>query len=674
MDVRRLVLECAVSTALCGGPAGRAARAERRQAAALQKSLLLSAALLLFASSSPAAGLQPVFGPQAEAHIPAALDRLNMTVADAGFEKDIGKPEFALSRTRALLARPMELPKLADEVLAAASEPAEEPLWNLARGLLDLEPDAGAFSVPAGKTVVDSEAPWSELDPRLVQALNRFRLRVMQADGLRKTALEEVGDGDRRYAMAAHFAGVFNAEDYADTRAAMVGAGLAADDVARAVEEGKAIDPAPAASNFLAVVRRADLGLLLASARAFHGAVRDLRDEAAGVESWPSQPARFETPFGAVVVGTPESDGYACDALLVLDPGGDDRYGAGVGVANALRGVPFAAVVDLGGSDRYDAGGLLGAGAAVFGAAVVLDEAGNDMYRAAYAGQGSAFFGAAWMADAEGDDTYRAGGGAQGAATIGVGCLRDEVGNDVYDAGLMGQGFAGVLGVGLLVDAAGNDRYLAGGREHDYERNDERYVSLAQGFAIGMRPFAGGGVAALVDLGGNDTYEADVFGQGVSYWYGAGLLLDAGGDDTYSVYQYGQGAGIHLSSGLLADGGGKDFYTGYILVQGAAHDYGVGMMVEQGGDDTYTADHHAQGRAINNAMALLVDEGGDDGYFARQPDQCQGVGNDGDKREYGSMALLLDLAGKDRYSCGAQDGARMKRPDFGIVYDVKAGE
>ena len=674
MDVRHPVLECGGLTPLCTcGPSSRAAT-KRCPASALRRCLSLAAVMAFCSIPVFAAGLQPVLGTNAVVQLIAALDRLNMTVADAGFEKDIGKPEFALARTRALLARPLELPELGDEVLAALSPSAPEPVWTLVRGLLDLEPDAGAFSVPAGRDVVDSEAPWSALDPRLVQALNRFRLRVMQADGLHKTALEDVGDGGRRYAMAAHFAGVFNAEDYADTRAAMVGAGLAADDVARAVEEGKAVDPAPAASNFLAVVKDVDLGLLLAAARAFHGAVRDLRDDVAGVERWPSQPARFETPFGAVVVGTPESDGYACDALLVLDPGGDDRYGAGAGAANALRGVRFAAIVDLAGSDRYDTDDLLGAGAAVFGAAVVMDDAGNDTYRTAYAGQGSAFFGAAWMEDAAGDDTYRAGGSAQGAGTVGVGCLRDAAGNDVYDVGMMGQGFAGVLGVGLLVDAAGNDRYLAGGREHDYERNDDRYVSLAQGFAIGLRPFAGGGVAALVDLAGNDTYEADVFGQGVSYWYSAGLLLDAAGDDTYSVYQYGQGAGIHLSSGLLADGGGKDFYTGYILVQGAAHDYGVGMMVEQGGDDTYSADHHSQGRAINNALAVLADEGGNDAYFARQPDQCQGVGNDGDKREYGSIALLLDLAGADRYSCGAEDGARMKRPDFGIVYDVKAEE
>ena len=668
------VLECGGLTPLCTrGPSSRAAT-KRCPASALQKSLPLSVALILAAASVFAAGLQPILGTNAEAHLLAALGRLNMTPVDAGFEKNIGKPEIVLSCASNLLARPLELPRLADEVLSAVTPSDPEPAWKLARRLLDLGEDSAAFRVAPGKALGDSEAAWAALDPQLAQALTQFRLRVMQADGIRKAALEDVSEDDRRYVMAAYFAGLFNAEDYADVRATLVRAGLLSDDVTRAVEESLAVDPAPSSSNFLAVVRRTDLAALLAAGRAFHGAVLDLRDQVAGVEKWPTQPARFETPFGTVIVGTREADAYACDALLILDPGGDDRYGAGAGAANAMRGMPFAAIIDLTGNDRYDTEDLVGAGASVFGASVIVDAAGNDFYRAAYAGQGSAFFGTAWLVDGAGDDVYRAGGCAQGAASFGVGCLRDEGGNDLYDVGYVGQGYAGVLGIGWLVDVAGNDRYFAGGREHDYERNDDRYVSCAQGFAIGMRPYAGGGVAALVDLGGNDTYEADVFAQGVSYWYSVGLLLDVAGDDTYSVYQYGQGAGIHLSAGLLADGGGKDFYTGYILVQGAAHDYGVGMMFDQGGDDTYTADHHSQGRALNNAMALLVDEGGDDAYFARQSDKCQGVGNDGDKREYGSMALLLDLAGKDSYSCGAQDGARMRRPDFGIVYDVKAEE
>lgn len=104
-------------------------------------------------------------------------------------------------------------------------------------------------------------------------------------------------------------------------------------------------------------------------------------------------------------------------------------------------------------------------------------------------------------------------------------------------------------------------------------------------------------------------------------------------------------------------------------MQGNAHDYGVGLLFDREGNDGYVADQLAQGWGMNNSFGFLLDCAGHDAYLVRQPDQAQGMGNDGGVREYGSLGLLLDLAGRDRYSCGACDGARLRRPDFGMVYD-----
>jgi hypothetical protein len=93
------------------------------------------------------------------------------------------------------------------------------------------------------------------------------------------------------------------------------------------------------------------------------------------------------------------------------------------------------------------------------------------------------------------------------------------------------------------------------------------------------------------------------------------------------------------------------------------------MLFDHAGDDTYVADHHSQGRALNTALGVLVDSAGDDGYFARRNNLAQGIGNSGDTREYGSIALLLDLDGRDQYSCGAKNDERLLRPLYGIVYD-----
>jgi len=247
--------------------------------------------------------------------------------------------------------------------------------------------------------------------------------------------------------------------------------------------------------------------------------------------------------------------------------------------------------------------------------------------------------------------------------------LRDQAGDDRYEVGAYGQGFSGVRGWGLLFDRGGHDVYLAGNRIQDFERDEPRFFSFAQGFSIGMRPHAGGGVAALVDLAGNDTYLGDIYAQGVSYYYAAGFLLDGAGNDRYDLHQYGQGCGIHLSLGLLADADGQDTYTGAILAQGAAHDYAVGMLFDHAGHDQYTADHHAQGRALNNAFALLVDRAGDDRYFGRDRQGTQGIGNEGGFRDYGSLALLVDLAGDDTYSGGFSNRAVTLRPLYGVVYD-----
>ena len=607
------------------------------------------------AAAAQAENLYPILGTNEQAHLSAALRAMKMTEVDLGFEKDYGKPQFVLSRARKLLAEPLGLPLMGDEILAAASSNCPAEIWRETAELLETKRLAPVSS-PEDRGLGRGD---------LTNALSVFSAAADRAEKLLSKAFGGLTDAERRYVTAAFLAGTFNAEDKPGVRSDLLSVGITSQEVQRAIFESLEIDPEPSSTNFLAVLQKVDFAALLEAGRIFQQAVYSLQKSVEGITRWPSAPTRIQ----GVWVGSIGDDVYTHAERLILDPGGHDVYSGDAGSANGLLGRLLAAVIDLGGDDRYIGRSVMGPGAALFGVSVLLDEAGDDLYRAEYVGQASAFFGVGWLEDRAGDDVYRAHAHSQAAGYAGLGFLRDDVGNDLYDVGFSGQAYAGVMGVGWLIDEAGNDRYLAGGVEHDYERNDDRYVSMAQGMAIGMRPYAGGGVAALVDLHGNDSYVADVFGQGASYWYSVGMLLDVEGDDTYTMYQYGQGSGIHLSCGLLADGGGKDLYTGYILTQGNAHDYGVGMLFEQGGDDTYTADHHSQGRALNNALAILVDSAGDDGYFGRQSDQCQGVGNDGGEREYGSLAVLMDLSGKDVYSCGATNGCRMLRPDFGIIYD-----
>jgi hypothetical protein len=599
-------------------------------------------------------------------HLDTALAGMNMARADMGFTKDVADPVWCFPWATNVLNEPLLLPVMGDDLLEAVV--ATNGPWRYIGEVMGV-------ALPAPLAVSPERVTFRRYegieDVRLARSLSFFLEAVDAAAGLCRSAFSELSLPEQSYLAASLLGGALDVEDRPEVWEPLMASGVASQSLAQVVLEGRDLDPKPSATNYLALLDRVSFKSLLRAGWIFQQAVTTLEEECQQVETWPTQVCSFASSAGRVYVGTLGDDVFTNAALLIVDPAGDDRYSGRAGAANGLLFHSLAAILDLAGDDGYDGPGLPGPGSALFGVSVVRDVAGDDVSRAAFTGQGCGLYGvAAWQDDA-GDDQYRARLFAQGAGVGGVGMLIDRQGRDEYSAGLCAQGYAGVHGVGLLIDHQGADRYLAGNLEPDHERHPDRFLSLSQGFAIGMRPFAGGGLAALVDLEGNDTYVADIYGQGVSYWYSVGMLLDRAGNDSYSVYHYGQGSGIHLSAGLLADQAGDDFYNGYILTQGNAHDFGVGMLLDQLGNDTYRADHHSQGRALNTAMALLLDRAGDDAYFARQPDQCQGVGNNGDKREYGSLALLLDLGGSDRYSCGASDGARMQRPYYGLVYDVE---
>lgn len=610
---------------------------------------------LMFLPCMALAGPEP--GTNEIAHLRHALSAIGMSPVDMGFTKDLGKPRIALPCTRNVLSSPLKLPAMADDLYRAILE-GPDNLWPLFHSWMKTK-------IPEAEQPLDAAPGF----PVLNEPLQIFYAAAQESSLLLETAFGKLSRAEQEYLACSILAGTFNAEDYKTARDALSAAGFSSNLVAEVIKEGMQLDPKPSADRFLDALEKIEMGALLEAGRIFVEAAAQLRDAAQAAAYWPESVVIAETRLGKIAVGSKSDDVYDTPFLLILDPAGNDKYTEAL--AQGLKNHPLSAVVDLRGYDTYAGQGVIGPGAALWGVCIILDAGGNDSYSADYTGLGAGLFGAAWLEDCAGDDLYRAHALAEGAAFAGIGVLHDLAGNDLYQAGFSSQASAGVMAIGLLIDREGNDHYIAGGREHDWERNDERYISLSQGCAIGMRPYAGGGIAALVDLAGNDFYEADVYGQGVGYWYSIGMLLDASGHDRYSLHQYGQGAGIHLSAGLLWDGQGSDVYSGYILAQGAAHDYAVGMLFDESGNDTYTADHHSQGRALNTAMALLIDSAGSDGYFARQPDQCQGVGNPGDKREYGSLALLLDLQGADLYSCGAEDGARLERPDFGIVYDLK---
>ncbi len=347
---------------------------------------------------------------------------------------------------------------------------------------------------------------------------------------------------------------------------------------------------------------------------------------------------------------------------IVIDIGGDDRYEGAVAVSRGS----LAVVMDLAGNDSYRCSESPGLASTICGVSLLLDAEGNDEYVADDIALGAALGGVAMLVDHVGDDRYEGDTFVQGAGSMGVGVLVDSEGNDSYTACANAQAFGHIGGMGLLRDAEGNDVYLLRPRYLDVIRYEDHYVTLGQGFAIGVRPDLSGGIGLLVDEAGGDLYTSDIYGQGSAYWWSLGALVDRQGNDRYISYQYAQGAGIHLAAGLLLDGAGDDVYVSRGVSQGCGHDLGLGWLADDGGNDNYVCWDLSQAAGSANGTGVLTDLSGWDVYAARK-DNVHGYGNP--RRNSGSLGLFLEAGGPDGYlGVGQADSLwRFSRRGFGLA-------
>jgi len=352
---------------------------------------------------------------------------------------------------------------------------------------------------------------------------------------------------------------------------------------------------------------------------------------------------------------------------LIIDIGGDDVYNMSNEI---LTGDNFQCIMDFAGNDFYNTYSDFGLAGAVFSTSMIFDKAGNDIYKSQRGSLGAAIGGIGLLYDEAGDDIYEGNSFSQGAACFGIGLLYDKNGNDTYIANTCSQAFGMTQGIGSIIDEKGNDSYLISPRSLDIGRYEDHYVSMCQGYGLGLRPYYAGGIGLLLDCEGNDIYNTDIFGQGGGYWYALGMLIDKKGNDKYNGYQYSQGAGIHLAVGLLQDDEGWDFYQSNGVSQGCGHDYGFGMLVDQKGNDNYSAYSLSQGAGNANGIGVFIDEEGRDGYLNKEPGNCRGYGNP--RREYGSLGIFLDGSGTDFYSEPGYDSTISNGSLWGTFNDAAA--
>jgi PDZ domain len=380
----------------------------------------------------------------------------------------------------------------------------------------------------------------------------------------------------------------------------------------------------------------------------------------------------IDTPAGRVLIGGAKDNIYMEDAALILDFGGNDKYFNHAGGSTRLD--PFSVVIDLSGDDVYSTTDDFAQGSGLVGGGFLVDLKGDDLYAARNYSQGSGFFGIGILADLAGRDQYSAIAASQGAGAFGAGILAEGGGNDSYFGNRFVQGFGYIRGFGAIVEATGNDDYIAGDRYEDFRAPGKSYQSMSQGFGFGIRPSktpvgASGGIGVIAEAEGNDTYVADYFSQGSSYWFALGILDDRKGNDRYIAGRYSQGAGIHSSLGVLIDGEGDDNYLAdFGVSQGCGHDFGTGFLLDNGGNDRYIAGVIAQGAGNDNGIGILSDNGGNDEYYLHSIGQ--GRGNFEPISNMGSFGLLFDTGGgNDVYTRGGKNNSLMYKTHWGILLD-----
>jgi hypothetical protein len=372
----------------------------------------------------------------------------------------------------------------------------------------------------------------------------------------------------------------------------------------------------------------------------------------------------LHTPLGEIVIGGYGDSHYTGKMpLLLIDLGGNDQY-------HFEEYSPLSIIIDLSGNDKYYSSekGYLGAG--VMGIGFLIDLKGDDLYQGQNFAFGAGFLGVGFLLDSEGNDRYLSNMFTQGAGAIGLGILCDREGNDFYQTALYGQGFGFVGGGGFLLDYRGNDSFFAGGVIPDFRETSGAYQTLSQGFGFGIRPFASGGIGILYNGDGDDSYEGSYFSQGSAYWLSIGMLIDRKGNDRYKARRYSQGAGVHWAIGALIDYEGNDHYLSWGVSQGCGHDRSIGMLWDGQGDDAYHSEWLSQGAGNDSGRGLLIDEKGNDTYNAGV-DGTQGCGKFDQRREEGSLGLLVDGDGDDTFSGQRKESTVWKSGKWGGGIDYK---
>ncbi|MFQ5745413.1 MAG: hypothetical protein ACE5HV_17810, partial [Acidobacteriota bacterium] len=438
----------------------------------------------------------------------------------------------------------------------------------------------------------------------------------------------------------------------------------------------------------------------LKALQATQDARRALGDAPVPAGGWPEFAFSLRSPWGTVSFDRSSQVRQVDDPFLIVRFASSGALRAPAGATGRRRPLSVALLLDgtpaLGCAENQDLAECHAAGLAtgVLGCGIVYAAGAHPtVYRTREWGLGAGLFGLGALIDEGGDDIYRLRNTGLGAGYFGAGLLLDAAGDDHYvleESG--GEGFGGPGGIGVLADRAGNDSYYAESDpakagHADYHSDYKVAANNAMGAGFGRRGDGSdghawaGGLGALLDVDGDDTYRAGNFSLGVGYWYGTGLVWDGGGNDQYHSVFYTQGSGAHYAIGALIDEGGNDVH---VLGHNAGAGFGFGwdgvvaFLIDRGtGNDRYEAKIDSTGYALRRSNAFFLDEGGNDTYILDRG--ARGYGDVDQRKRYvtpgrtASFAFHVMQVGLF-LDCGGSDTYQRRKPTGALLADEQAGD
>ena len=148
-----------------------------------------------------------------------------------------------------------------------------------------------------------------------------------------------------------------------------------------------------------------------------------------------------------------------------------------------------------------------------------------------------------------------------------------------------------------------------------------------------------GAISVIDDRAGNDRYEGGALTAGTAL--GVAAIVDRAGDDVYSAGPWSLGAAAG-GVGAYIDFEGRDQRQSGEFSQGCGYYLGLGIAFDAAGDDVSVADRYGLGSAAHQSAGIAIDLGGNDIYVGRTAAHLGAAWDE-------SLGYFVDAAGDDSY-------------------------